>query len=68
MTIDEANDAIGRLVVYRSHPNDDAEQGVITSVSPSLVFVRYGSQVNSQATPPEMLTLALPGPADGNRL
>jgi hypothetical protein len=32
-----------------------AEEGVITSVNGTYVFVRYGSQVTSTATAPEML-------------
>ena len=41
---------IGRQVVYRTAPRYDAEEGVITSVNKTIVFVRYGSDVNSKAT------------------
>lgn len=58
MTIDEANAAVGRLVVYRA-PHGETEQGVITGVSARFVFVRYGAQITSQATPPELLTLVV---------
>ena len=46
---------IGRKVVYRSAPLYIAEEGVITSVNKTAVFVRYGSDVNSQATSREDL-------------
>ena len=41
---------IGRKVVYRTAPNYEAEEGVITSVNKTVVFVRYGLDVNSKAT------------------
>lgn len=56
MTINEAHDRIGQLVVYRPHPGGRAEQGVITSVNDHYVFVRYGSNQGSQATSPEDLS------------
>jgi hypothetical protein len=59
MTLDEARNRIGQLVVYRA-PHltsaDQGDQGVITSVNDRYVFVRYGSQQTSQATPVELLT------------
>jgi len=39
---------IGRKVVYRN--NNSIEEGVITSFNSSFVFVRYGSNTQSQAT------------------
>lgn len=50
MTIDEARGLIGQLVVYRPHWNYPPEQGVVTSVTPHYVFVRYGSDLHSKAT------------------
>ena len=41
---------IGRKVVYRTAPNYEAEEGVITSLAGPLVFVRYGDAVNSAGT------------------
>lgn len=55
MTLGEALDGIGRTVTYRPTPTSspsEVEVGVITSVGPSLVFVRYGRDLNSQATHP----------------
>jgi len=56
MTIDDAKNNIGNKVIYeRAHCK--AEYGVITSVNSRTVFVRYGTNVNSQGTDPEDLTL-----------
>jgi hypothetical protein len=55
MTLDEAREHIGNKVVYRAaHVPVDApgEEGVITSVNSSMVFVRYGSDAHSKATCP----------------
>ena len=52
MSIDEARDSIGLLVVYR-RKGQPPDQGVITSVTDRYVFVRYGSQVGSAATNPK---------------
>ena len=41
---------IGGQVVYRTAPDYDAEEGVITSYNDDCVFVRYGDDVNSKAT------------------
>ena len=60
MTLDEARDRIGCSVVYRpSHvpPTEPGEEGVITSVNGSFVFVRYGVHNNSAATPAHCLEL-----------
>jgi len=51
MTLDEARDSIGLLVVYR-RPGQKPDEGVITSVNDRHVLVRYGSQVGSAATNP----------------
>ena len=50
---------IGRKVVYRTAPNYEAEEGVITSLNDHCVFVRYGSAANSQATSREDLDYIL---------
>lgn len=55
MTIDEARDALGQKVVYRS--SQKAEEGVITSVTNHFVFVRYGADYGSKATSPGDLEL-----------
>lgn len=65
MTLEEARAAVGRKVVYRpphwksvkrKNPGPWApEEGVITSVNDSFVFVRYGSQAGSAATNAENL-------------
>lgn len=43
---------IGRSVVYigNRYEGGSTEQGVITSISPHYVFVRYGADVTSKAT------------------
>lgn len=51
MTLDEARDSIGLLVIYR-RKGQKPDEGVITSVKDRYVFVRYGSQVGSAATNP----------------
>jgi hypothetical protein len=53
MNIIEAQNSIGRLVIYKP----TGEQGVITSANDLYVFVRYGSNIHSQATRPEDLRL-----------
>lgn len=50
MPIDATLDDIGRRVIYRPYVGATAEVGVITSISPSYVFVRYGFEVHSKAT------------------
>lgn len=61
MRLEEACQAIGLKVVYRLTYTGDGgkfcEEGVITSVNPFFVFVRYGGDAHSKATPPECLTL-----------
>lgn len=63
MTLDEARERVGQLVVYRApHVSADerGDEGVITSVNRAYVFVRYGSQQTSAATPAECLTAVSP--------
>lgn len=63
MTLEQAREHVGHGVVYKR--TDDRrrswEQGVITSVNDTFVFVRYGSQITSAATYPEDLELMAPG-------
>lgn len=53
MTLEQAADNIGRAVVY--HGFGPVEEGVITSVNSTWVFVRYGADKHSKATMPQML-------------
>lgn len=46
---------IGRKVVYRTAPNYEPEEGIITSFNESCVFVRYGTSINGIATSREDL-------------
>lgn len=46
---------IGRAVVYRTAPNYEPEQGIITSFNEKNVFVRYHGTQGSQATNPDDL-------------
>jgi len=55
VTIEEACAHIGRSVVYRGHPGAEPEQGLITGVGQLYVFVRYGTDEWTKATPPERL-------------
>lgn len=59
MTLDEAREHIGHGVIYRPYIGGlaRAEEGTITSVNDSYVFVRYAGDVGSKATSPEDLTL-----------
>lgn len=55
MTLDEARERIGAKVVYRAphvRRDEPGEEGVITSVNQTMVFVRYGSSAFSAATFP----------------
>ena len=56
MTLDEARSHIGDGVVYSSPP-DPAEDGVITGVSATTVFVRYRGDPHAKGTNPADLTL-----------
>lgn len=59
MSPGEARERIGQKVVYRPpgvRHDEPGEEGVITSVNNyGMVFVRYGSNVFSQATYPSDL-------------
>jgi hypothetical protein len=57
VTLEEAAEHIGLAVVYTSGYKPP-EDGVITSVSASLVFVIYGDQPHAKGTDPADLTLA----------
>jgi len=59
VTLDEAREHIGHGVIYRPYIGGlaRAEEGTITSVNDSYVFVRYGTRRTSAATSPEDLTL-----------
>lgn len=56
----------GRKVVYRP-PHvprwEPGEKGVVTSVTPACVFVRFGKDVHAKACPRESLEIAASGPA-----
>jgi hypothetical protein len=57
IAIDELTESdIGRSVIYRpfGHP-EDFETGVITSWNENRVFVRYGNDQHSKATPDYLL-------------
>lgn len=41
-----------------NHP--DVERGVVTSINPYFVFVRYGSETGAKATSPHDLMLVTP--------
>lgn len=59
-TLSEASELVGRKVVYRAphnQPDGPCEEGVITSVNDTYIFVRYGSDVGSKATRAEDLEL-----------
>jgi len=63
MTIEQAKKCIGRAVCY-TDPNWEGhtgEYGEITSVNDVFVFVRYGMEINSKATNPAHLKLAVGG-------
>lgn len=56
MTLDEARAHVGHGVVY-ADGYAPPEDGVITGVSASLVFVRYKGDLHAKGTRPENLTL-----------
>jgi hypothetical protein len=56
VTLDEARDHIGHGVVYQPF-RGDPEDGVITGVSGTMVFVRYRGDPAGKATHPADLTL-----------
>lgn len=55
ITLDEARLRIGAGVVYRAHPDAQAEDGVIVRVGAPWVFVRYSGDVTPKATAPTQL-------------
>jgi hypothetical protein len=57
MTLDEARDRIGAGVVYRPYPSASAEDGDITSVNDSYVFVRFVGDRQAKACRAEDLEL-----------
>lgn len=63
MTLEEAKKHVGEIVIYRPAGNPDAksEEGEITSVNDSFVFVRYEWSRTSQATYARDLTLSRGG-------
>jgi len=63
MTLNEAHDHIGQKVVYRAphiRRDEPGEEGVITAASSVYVFVRFGADAGSKATPAESLELVAP--------
>ena len=60
ITIEQARVNIGRGVVY-CRPWCETEQGFITSVSETCVFVRYSGDMHSRCTYPEDLDWLTPG-------
>lgn len=52
MTIQEARERIGDGVTYQPHPDARAEDGEITSVNDSYVFVRFVGDRGSKACRP----------------
>lgn len=56
MTLDEARNHIGDGVVY-STGFSPPEDGVITGVSASMVFVQYAGDLHAKGTDPADLTL-----------
>jgi hypothetical protein len=56
----EAAEAIDRKVVWCPRLGSPKEEGVITSVNSTFVFVRYGSDQHSKATRPQELELVTP--------
>jgi hypothetical protein len=58
MNLEDAKKNIGRGVVYQAYPGAPEEDGVITSVNDSYVFVHYRRQYSGsagQATNPKDL-------------
>lgn len=54
MTIEEAKNMLGAGVVYKNG-NGSSEDGVITSVNSTWVFVQYRGDFHSKATDPAQL-------------
>lgn len=55
MPISPLPEDVGRKVIYRPYVGGPAEVGVITSITPVFVFVRYGNDTHSKATGSEAL-------------
>lgn len=62
MTTEEAREHIGAGVTYKNRYGP-YEEGVITSVSDSYVFVRYGGHVSKATNPADLELLAAPAAA-----
>ena len=61
ISIPAAQAAKGDLVIYRPPGQPDkAEQGVITGVSHTAVFVRYAGDTHAKATRPDDLEWVAP--------
>lgn len=56
MTPEQAADAIGQRVVYRSHSGTELH-GEIRYAAGRYVFVRYDRDTSAKATAPELLEL-----------
>lgn len=61
MTLDQARKSIGRQVVYRQRYSAAVEQGEITSVNSTFVFVRYDGDQHAKATAASELELSVGG-------
>lgn len=55
MTLSEAKNNIGRMIIYKSFGN--TERGQITECNSKFVFVRYGNDCIAKATRPEDIEL-----------
>ncbi len=49
---------VGRKVIFR-YLHGEEQEGVVTSVNASYVFVRFGSSTGSEACDPALLRLAV---------
>lgn len=58
ITLNQARSNIGKTVAYTPPHGVGTEVGVITSVGPQFVFVRYGDERHSKATHPANLDLS----------
>lgn len=56
MTLEEANNSIGRKVVFEQF-GCKKEEGVITSVNDRFIFVRFGNSCQGQACSPSSISL-----------
>jgi hypothetical protein len=60
ITLEEARALVGKTVIYLTGRLPKHELGVVTSVNDSLVFVRYGGDVQAKATHPNDLFVEPP--------